>query len=40
MELGVDYIQGFYYGKPVPAYEFEKLNFRGRIDYENADKEW
>ena len=22
------------------AYEFEKLNFRGRIDYENADKEW
>lgn len=28
-ELGVDYIQGFYYGKPVPAYEFEKLNFRG-----------
>ena len=39
-ELGVDYIQGFYYGKPVPAYEFEKLNFRGRIDYENADKEW
>ena len=39
-ELGVDYIQGFYYGKPVPAYEFEKLNFRGKIDYENADKEW
>lgn len=39
-ELGVDYIQGFYYGKPVPAYEFEKLNFRGRIGYENADKEW
>ncbi len=39
-ELGVDYIQGFYYGKPVPAYEFEKLNFRGEIDYENADKEW
>lgn len=39
-ELGVDYIQGFYYGKPVPAYELEKLNFRGRIDYENADKEW
>ena len=39
-ELGVDYIQGFYYGKPVPAYEFVKLNFRGRIDYENADKEW
>lgn len=39
-ELGVDYIQGFYYGKPVPVYEFEKLNFRGRIDYENADKEW
>lgn len=38
--LGVDYIQGFYYGKPVPAYEFEKLNFRGKIDYENADKEW
>ena len=30
-ELGVDYIQGFYYGKPVPAYEFEKLNFRGRM---------
>lgn len=39
-ELGVDYIQGFYYGKPVPAYEFERLNFRGKIDYENADKEW
>ena len=39
-ELGVDYIQGFYYGKPVPAYEIEKLNFRGRIGYENADKEW
>lgn len=39
-ELGVDYIQGFYYGKPVLAYEFEKLNFRGKIDYENADKEW
>lgn len=39
-ELGVDYIQGFYYGKPVPTYEFEKLNFRGRIGYENADKEW
>lgn len=39
-KLGVDYIQGFYYGKPVPAYEFEKLNFRGRIGYENADKEW
>ena len=39
-ELGVDYIQGFYYGKPVPEYEFEKLNFRGKIDYENADKEW
>lgn len=39
-ELGVDYIQGFYYGKPVPVYEFEKLNFRGKIDYENADKEW
>ena len=39
-ELGVDYIQGFYYGKPVPAYEFEKINFRGEIDYENADKEW
>ena len=39
-ELGVDYIQGFYYGRPVPAYEFEKLNFRGEIDYENADKEW
>lgn len=39
-ELGVDYIQGFYYGKPVPAYEFEKLNFRGRIGYENVDKEW
>ncbi len=39
-ELGVDYIQGFYYGKPVPAYEFEKLNFRGKIGYENADKEW
>ena len=39
-ELGVDYIQGFYYGKPVPAYVFEKLNFRGRIGYENADKEW
>ena len=39
-ELGVDYIQGFYYGKPVPAYEFEKLNFRGKIDHENADKEW
>lgn len=39
-ELGVDYIQGFYYGKPVPAYEFEKLNFMGRIGYENADKEW
>ena len=39
-ELGVDYIQGLYYGKPVPAYEFEKLNFRGRIGYENADKEW
>ncbi len=39
-ELGVDYIQGFYYGKSVPAYEFEKLNFRGRIGYENADKEW
>lgn len=39
-ELGVDCIQGFYYGKPVPAYEFEKLNFRGRIGYENADKEW
>ena len=39
-EQGVDYIQGFYYGKPVPAYEFEKLNFRGKIDYENADKEW
>lgn len=39
-ELGVDYIQGFYYGKPVPAYEFEKINFRGRIGYENADKEW
>ena len=39
-ELGVDYIQGFYYGKPVPAYEFEKLNLRGKIDYENADKEW
>ena len=39
-ELGVDYIQGFYYGKPVPAYEFERLNFRGRINYEDADKEW
>ena len=39
-ELGVDYIQGFYYGKPVPEYEFEKLNFSGRIGYENADKEW
>ena len=39
-ELGVDYIQGFYYGKPVPAYEFERLNFRGKIDYEDADKEW
>lgn len=39
-ELGVDYIQGFYYGKPVPAYEFEKLNFRGEINHENADKEW
>ena len=33
-ELGVDYIQGFYYGKPVPAYEFERIN------YEDADKEW
>lgn len=39
-KLGVDYIQGFYYGKPVPAYEFERLNFRGRINYEDADKEW
>lgn len=39
-ELGVDYIQGFYYGKPVHAYEFERLNFRGRINYEDADKEW
>ena len=38
--LGVDYIQGFYYGKPVPAKEFEELNFRGRIDYDDVDKEW
>ena len=39
-DLGVDYIQGFYYGRPVPAEEFELLNFRGRIDYDNVDKEW
>ena len=38
-DLGVDYIQGFYYGRPVPAEEFELLNFRGRIDYDNVDKE-
>lgn len=29
-ELGVDYIQGYYYGKPVPSNEFEEINFRGR----------
>ena len=29
-ELGVDFIQGYYYGKPEPAYEFEILNFKGR----------
>lgn len=22
-ELGVNYIQGFLFGKPIPAYEFE-----------------
>ena len=31
-ELGVDFIQGYYYGKPEPAYEFERLNFKGRIN--------
>ena len=31
-KLGADYIQGYYYGKPEPAYEFERLNFKGRIN--------
>ena len=25
-KLGVDYIQGFYFGKPVPANIFEPIN--------------
>ncbi|MGN0316450.1 MAG: putative bifunctional diguanylate cyclase/phosphodiesterase [Lachnospira sp.] len=30
-ELGADYIQGFYYGKPIPAAEFENINLKGRL---------
>jgi len=29
--LGVDYIQGFYFGKPVPPTTFEVTNFIGRL---------
>lgn len=31
-KLGVDYIQGFYFGKPVPANIFEENNFKERVD--------
>ena len=27
-ELGADYIQGYYFGKPVNSKEFEKINFK------------
>lgn len=30
-KMGVDYIQGFYFGKPIPPEEFEKINFKGRL---------
>lgn len=29
--LGVDYIQGYYFGKPVKAEDFERLNLNGRM---------
>ncbi|MDD3239343.1 MAG: EAL domain-containing protein, partial [Lachnospira sp.] len=36
--LGVNYIQGYYFGKPIGATEFEQLNLNGRMKgYDNIN---